>query len=221
MAKLNIVGVGPGSADYVTPAAHRAVQQAQLVIGAQRSLNLFTADIKGEKIILTAKNLNTALKQAATATKNGKNVALLSTGDPGFSGLLHTALESGLFNADDINVVPGVSSLQACAARLVMSWGDARLFTFHEGDVNDSEKQELASALKAGRSVMVLPSVRAFAPKDIASYLITAGLDRDTPVYVCENLTLDTERITVSSLGNVAEQTFGSLCVMVIKSNHR
>ena len=48
MAKLNIVGVGPGSADYVTPAARKTVAQAQIVIGAQRSLDLFTATSKAK-----------------------------------------------------------------------------------------------------------------------------------------------------------------------------
>ena len=61
MAKINIVGVGPGSADYVTPAARKIVQKTQLVIGAKRSLNLFPADIKGESVVLTAKNLNSIL----------------------------------------------------------------------------------------------------------------------------------------------------------------
>ena len=130
MAKINIVGVGPGSADYVTPAARKTVQQAEVVIGAQRSLNLFSSDIKGEIIVLTAKNLNDALKHAAESVKSGKNVALLSTGDPGFSGLLHTVLESGLFTTQQVNVVPGVSSIQACAARLNISWDNACLFHF-------------------------------------------------------------------------------------------
>jgi cobalt-precorrin-7 (C5)-methyltransferase len=221
LAKINIVGVGPGSPDYVTPAARKTVQKADVVIGAQRSLSLFTADIKGEKLVLTAKNITEALKHAAESVKNGKNVALLSTGDPGFSGLLHTVLESGLFSADDVNVVPGVSSLQACAARLTMSWGDARLFTFHEGDVGDKEKQELVSAVRDGRSVMLLPDSRAFSLKVIASYLLREGLDGKTPVYICENLTLDDEKVASSTLDQVAQQTFGSLCVMVIKSNRK
>ena len=82
MAKLNIVGTGPGSPDYVTPAAKKAVQNAFLVIGAQRSLNLLASDIKGEKIVLTAKNLNAALKQAAESVKDGKDVAFAFDGRP-------------------------------------------------------------------------------------------------------------------------------------------
>jgi cobalt-precorrin-7 (C5)-methyltransferase len=216
LAKINIVGVGPGSPDYVTPAARKTVQQAEVVIGAQRSLNLFTADIKGEIVVLTAKNLGSALKHAAESAKNGKNVALLSTGDPGFSGLLHTVLESGLFNAADIHVVPGVSSIQACAACLNISWDNTRLFTFHD-EVSDDEKEKLVSAVKCGRTILLLPNQRGFAPKDIASFLIKLETDKKMPVYICENITLENEKVTSTALGQVVNQSFGSLCVMVIK----
>ena len=192
------------------------MQQAQVVIGAQRSLNLFTADIKGEKLVLTAKNLSEALKHASESIKNDKKVALLSTGDPGFSGLLHTVLESGLFAPDQINVVPGVSSIQACAARLNISWDNTRLFTFHD-EVSEEEKEKLVSAVKCGRTILLLPNSRGFTPKDIASFLIELDTDKETPVYICENLTLENEKMTSTTLEKVSEQTFGSLCVMVIK----
>ncbi len=221
MAKLNIVGVGPGSPDYVTLAARKTVREAEVVIGAQRSLNLFTEDIKGETMILTAKNLNRALKFAVESAEKGKKVALLSTGDPGFSGLLRTVLKSNLVKAVEINVIPGVSSIQACAARLGISWDDACLFTFHEGDVSIEEKNELVSCLKNLKDAMLLPDSRAFPPREIASFLIKAGVDKETPVFVCENLTLDDERVISSSLEEVSKQTFGSLCVMVIKANRK
>ncbi len=195
MVKLNIVGVGPGSADYVTPAARKIVQQAQLIIGAQRSLELFTNDIKGQSIVLTAKNLIEALKQAAESIKEDNGVALLSTGDPGFSGLLHTVLESGLFSTSEINVSPGISSIQACAARLNISWENTRLFSFHD-KVTDDQKEKLISAVKCGRTILLLPNPKDFTPKDIANILISLDVDKKTPVYVCENITLLNEKIT-------------------------
>ena len=219
MAKLNIVGVGPGSPDYVTPAARKTVQQADVVIGAQRSLNLFPSDIKGETMVLTAKNLNDALKCAVESVKKGKNVALLSTGDPGFSGLLRTVLKSDLVKAVEINVIPGISSIQACAARLSISWDDVSLFSFHEGNVSAEEKNELVSCVKNGKDALLLPDSRAFSPSEIASFLIKAGLDKKTSVFICENLTLSDEKVTPSSLEEVSQQTFRSLCVMVIKAN--
>jgi cobalt-precorrin-7 (C5)-methyltransferase len=219
LAKINIVGTGPGSPDYVTPAARKTVQQAQVVIGAQRSLNLFTADIEGETMVLTAKNLNAALKYAAESVKNGKEVTLLSTGDPGFSGLLHTVLKSGLVTAEEVNVIPGVSSIQACAAKLNMSWDNACLFTFHEGNVTAEEKNAFAVCLKSGKDALILPDSRAFPPKEIANFLIKTGLDKETSVFVCENITLLEERVTSSSLEQVSMLDFGALCVMVIKAN--
>lgn len=217
MAKLNIAGIGPGSPDYVTPAARKTVQQAQIVIGAQRSISLFMGNIEGEKIILTAKNLTENLKKAAESIKNGKDVALLSTGDPGFSGLLHTVIESGLFTPDQINVIPGVSSIQVCAARLNLSWDNTRLFTFHEGQVSDDQKGKLVAAYQCGRTIILLPDAKDFAPQDIATLLIETGANKQTQVYVCENLTMENERITSTSLEELQGLTFGSLSVMVIK----
>lgn len=219
MAKLNIVGVGPGSPDYVTPAARKTVQEAQVVIGAQRSLDLFKQDIQGETMALTAKNLNAAIKYAVESAERGKNVALLSTGDPGFSGMLKTVLNSKLIRAIEVNVVPGVSSIQTCAARLGISWDDACLFTFHQGNVSMERKEELAACLKGGRDAMLLPDAKAFPPKEIANYLIQKGIDCQTPVFICENLTLSDEKVTASSLEGVLKLDFAALCVMVIKAN--
>lgn len=221
MGKLDIVGVGPGSADYVTSAARKSVTQAQLVIGAQRSLSLFESDIKGEKKVLTAQNLAEILKAAAEAVKEGKTVVLLSTGDPGFSGLLHTVQASGLFSPEQINVIPGVSSIQTCAARLRLSWDNARLFTFHEGQVTEDQKEKLLQAYRCGDTILLLPDARGFAPKDIAAFLLKSGADKETQVVVCENLTLENERVTTTSLRKLQGQTFDALSVMVIKQTKR
>jgi cobalt-precorrin-7 (C5)-methyltransferase len=220
LAKLNIIGTGPGSPDYVTPAAKKTVQNAALIIGAQRSLNLFKEDVHGEVTVLTAKNLKECLKQATENVKNGKEVAFLSTGDPGFSGLLHTVLESGLVKAEEINVVPGVSAIQACAAKLAISWDKTCLFTFHEGNVTPEDKNHLLSCIKNGKNVILLPDARAFPPKEIANFLLNAKIPKETPAYVCENLTLPEEKVFPGSLAEVSKLDFGALSVMVIKANH-
>ena len=125
-------------------------------------------------MVLTAKNLKERLKQAAENVKSGKEVAFLSTGDPGFSGLLHTVLESGLVKAEEINVVPGVSSIQACAAKFGISWDKTCLFTFHEGKVTAQDKNHLLSCIKNGKTIILLPDARAFPPKEIANFLLNA-----------------------------------------------
>ena len=220
MVKLSVVGIGPGAPDYVTPAARRAVQAADVVMGAERSLKLLETDIKGEVIVLTAKNVTEMLNRAVEFVEKGKTVALLSTGDPGFSGLLGSILKYTRERDVEVNVIPGVSSIQACAARLCMCWDEMSLFTFHKG-TTAGKKAQLLKAVKEGKDVMLLPEPKAFHPREIASFLLKSGLDKETPVFVCERLTLTDERIVECTLEQASVRDFDALSVMVIKVNRK
>ncbi len=213
MAKLFIVGTGPGSPDYVTPVARKTVAKAELVVGAERSLNLFRENINGQTLTLTAKNVDEALKTAVEAAKNGKTAVLLSTGDPGFSGLLGSVLRR---YQTEVEVVPGISSMQTCAAKLSICWDNAALFTFHD-NADEEKKRKLSEAVKAGKTVLVLPEPKTFPPNAIAAYLLDAGINREQEVVVCENLTLTNEKIVKTTLENASKQNFSPLCVLVIK----
>ena len=217
MAKLMVVGVGPGSADYVTLAARMAVQKAEIIIGAERSLRLFKEDIGGATQILTAKNLDDLLQYAVESAKNGKIVAVLSTGDPGFSGLLGSILKRFSDKAVELEVVPGVSAVQVCAAKIGISWDNAVWFTFHD-ETNNEKKVELAETVKAGKVVFLLPQPKVFPPAEIASYLIRIGAHPQTSVTVCENLTLENEKIVKTTLAEASERNFSPQSVMVIRS---
>lgn len=217
MRKLTIVGVGPGSPDYVTPAARKAVQKAQVVIGSERNLNLLQGDIRGETLTLTGKNVDELLEYAHDSAAKGKAVVLLSAGDPGFSGLLGSVLSRADGKNVEVSVIAGVSAIQVCAARLGMCWERAVLFTFHNG-VTEKQKEALLEAVKAGKDVFLLPETKTFMPSDIAAFLVNSGIDKTTHVAVCENLTLDNERVVESTLEEAAEQKFSPMCVMVIRS---
>ncbi|NLB76167.1 MAG: precorrin-6y C5,15-methyltransferase (decarboxylating) subunit CbiE [Crenarchaeota archaeon] len=216
MAKLTIAGVGPGSPDFITPATKKAVKLAELVIGAQRSITLFNDDIKGKTLILTAKNLQDTLRQAAQAIKEGKETTLLSTGDPGYSGLLRTIQGSDLFQEIEVKVIPGVSSIQACAARLNINWDNTCLFSFHD-TISEAKKQKLILAFQSGSTILLLPNYKEFTPRDIASLFIKKGADKQTPINICENITLENERITSNTLEGILSQKFSAQCIMVIK----
>ena len=112
MAKISIVGIGPGSPEYVTPMAKKAIATAQVIIGAERALSLFADDIRAETVKLTAKNINYALKNAVESSQQGKLVVILSTGDPGFSGLLRTFSKLTIAKNIEVDVIPGISSVQ-------------------------------------------------------------------------------------------------------------
>ena len=216
MAKLSVVGIGPGSPEYVTPAARQTVQDAEVVVGAERSLKLLETDIKGEAVTLTAENVTEILKQAVESAEKGKTITLLSTGDPGFSGLLGSILKYTQGRNVEVNVIPGVSAVQACAARLRMSWDAMNLLTFHKGATAE-KKARLLKAVSEGKDVILLPEPKTFHPREIARFLLKSGLDKATKVFVCERLTLSGERVVETTLEQAAALDFDVLCVMVIK----
>ena len=216
MARVSIVGVGPGAPEYITPIARQTVENAQIVVGTERAVELFSDVIKGKKIKLAAKNLNATLKRAVESAKEGKTVVILSTGDPGFSGLLKTFLRITEEKNAEVNVIPGISSVQVCAARLLIPWDEVQLFTFHNGATTE-EKEELAGYVKKGRTVMLLPDSKNFPPSAVANFLIGKGVPSSTTTILCENLTLVHERIVQDTLAGVSDSKFSLLCVMVIK----
>ena len=118
----------------------------------------------------------------------------------------------------EVNVVPGISSMLACAAKLCMPWDDAVLITFHKG-ASIERKREFADAVKAGKTVMLLPDPAAFTPSEISEYLLKAGVNKETSVAVCENLTLANEKIVETTLEGAINWSFDPTCVMVIKGN--
>ena len=216
MAKLYVAGAGPGSPDYVTPAARKAVQEAQMVIGAECVLSLFREDIKCQTLVLTCENIDDALKCASDSVKSGKTVAVISTGDPGFSGLPGSVLQRSLGEDVEVNVIPGISSLLACAAKLCMPWDDALLITFHKG-ASIERKREFADAVKAGKTVLLLPDPAAFTPSEISEYLLKTGANKNTCVVICENLTLANEKIVETTLEGALKRSFDPTCVIAVK----
>jgi cobalt-precorrin-7 (C5)-methyltransferase len=181
-------------------------------MGAERALKLFQEDIKGETYTLNA-NLNDIIQRTLRSVQEGRSVALLSTGDPTFFGLLKPVLES---STDlELEIVPGISSLQICTSRLQICLEEVGLILSFHGQP-DAEKHRLVEAVRDGKVVIILPDPEAFQPDQIAKYLIDSGIDPKTPSAVCENLSYDNERIREADLQAISSENFGTMCVMVV-----
>ena len=206
MSKLYIVGIGPGSADYLTLASKKAVESSDMIIGSRRALDLFEIP-DHSKVELNAQNMKEDMKMAVSEVKNGKIVSLLSTGDPGFSGILKPILK--LKEDICIEVIPGVSSVQLCAAKLKIPWDEADLITLHGKGISD----DVLDIINNGKPTIMLPS---FKPAELADYLIENGIDPDKKAAICEKLSYDDEKVIETSLKNISEMKFSYMCVMVV-----
>ena len=211
MSKLYIAGIGPGSADYVIPAARTAVKSAKITIGSKRALDLFPE--ASEKIYLNVKDVQEKLEMAVDLVHEGTSVCVLSTGDPGFSGVLkpikRIIKEKKLEKDINLEVIPGISSLQLCAARLEIPWDESDLMTFH-GRENCLEVMDI---LDNGRPTITLPSKSA---ADMAQFLLDNGVNPKRKVVICERLSYSNEKVVASTIEKVAQSNFTYMCVMVI-----
>jgi cobalt-precorrin-7 (C5)-methyltransferase len=180
-ASLVIAGCGPGSPDYLTPAARIAIDKAEVLVGAGRLLELFP-DHKGEKITVGA-DIEKVLNEIDS--QSGRRIVVLVTGDPGLCSLAAPILRR--FGRSRCEVIPGVSSVQTAFAAIGMDWLDARIIDAH----GENPRLKPASLKKEGK-------IAVFAGrKDAIAWVVNLAkaIGKGRRIYLCENLTLGDERV--------------------------
>ena len=209
--KIFIVGIGPGSSEYLTKKAIDTVKTSDYTVGSTRAIELF--DDVNNKIAFNVKDLLDKLEEGVQLALDGNTVSILSTGDPGFSGVLNTVLRISAkkgFGKENIEVVPGISSLQLAAAKNHIQWDNANVMTFHGRE----NIEEILPVINNGKTTIALPSRKV---KDMAQFLLDNGVSEDRKVVVCERLSYPNERIVESTLKDIAQSEFTYMCIMIIK----
>ena len=177
-----IVGCGPGAPDFLTPAARKAIAGAEVLVGASHLLDLFPKH-PAERIRVQA-DIPKILEEIAVRLHRLK-IAVLVTGDPGLYSLAQPVLKR--FGRESCEVIPGISSLQVAFARLGLDWVNARIIDAH------GENPEIDSAFLAQAEKIAIFAGRAEAIKWVAN--LVRALGEGYTIYVCENLTLEGEKI--------------------------
>lgn len=209
MSKLYVVGTGPGSREYLTLKAIEIVKSVDVIVGSTRALELFP-EAAGERIELGARNVQEVLTQAIMEAAS-KDTVVLSTGDPGFSGTLKPLLRlrEDLGVEVEVEVVPGVSSVQMCSARLLIPWDDADIVTVH----GKGNSEDILKLIGNGKPTIILPNRGV---GELADFLMDSGVEPGRRIAVCEKMSYPDERVVETSLGEVLDMEFGYMCVVVV-----
>lgn len=121
--KIMLVGLGPGSHDHLTARARAAIAEADTIIGYVTYIKLVADLLEGKEVIRKSmtEELDRAIESLARA-REGKKVALISSGDAGVYGMAGPTFEV-LFQAGwtpdsdiEVEIIPGASALNTCAA---------------------------------------------------------------------------------------------------------
>ena len=179
--KIYIIGIGPGSSEYLTKKAIDTVKSSDYTVGSTRAIDLF--DDVNNKLAFNVKDLLDKLEKGVDLAIEGNTVSILSTGDPGFSGVLNTVLRIANdknFPKEKIEVIPGISSLQLAAARNHIQWDNANVMTFHGRE----NIEDILKVINNGKTTIALPSKKV---RDMAQFLLDNGVNENRQV-VTEDL---------------------------------
>jgi cobalt-precorrin 5A hydrolase/precorrin-3B C17-methyltransferase len=122
--RLTVVGIGPGLAAWRTPEASRAIAEASDVVGYGPYLDLLDGALAGKtRHEGTIGAEEARCRQALDLAAEGRRVVLACSGDAGIYALASLVFElvdradRADWNRLEIAVAPGISALQAAAAR--------------------------------------------------------------------------------------------------------
>ena len=224
---LSVIGIGPGDPAWRTPEASARIAAAEDVVGYSLYLDLLGRALAGKcrydsAIGDEAERVRLALELAA----QGRSVALVSSGDAGIYGLAALVFETldreqrRGWSAVEITVAPGVSAMQAAAARLGAPLGHdfcaislSDLLTPWDAIRNRLEaagSADFVIALYNPRSAR-----RAKQLADAAQILLTYRAP-DTPVAVARNLSRAGESHRVLRLDELAEADVDMLSLVLV-----
>ncbi|BBE42384.1 precorrin-6y C5,15-methyltransferase (decarboxylating) subunit CbiE [Conexivisphaera calida] len=213
-----IVGVGPGDPGYITAKATRLIEEADCVAGFKPALRVIEGLVDRRVLTMDYDNEKTVLEFIASEAKTGKKCVIVCYGDPNFSD--KQFVEKIRSACGEVEVVPGISSVQVACARAEIPMEESIFIAFHKSGPIDREKEELLRAVKEGhRNIIVLPRPWDFMPQHIAKFLTDKDVSIDLEVTIYENLTLKDERVHIYRLGYLLNtgMNFSDLTIMIFK----
>ena len=121
--KIYLVGLGPGDPDQITPRALAAIAAADVVLGYRTYIRLIAHLLHGKQAIERgmAEEIDRC-GEALDLARQGRTVALVSSGDVGIFGmagpLYEVLLEKGWTPGSgiEVEVVPGITAASSCAS---------------------------------------------------------------------------------------------------------
>ncbi|PKM66704.1 MAG: precorrin-3B C(17)-methyltransferase [Firmicutes bacterium HGW-Firmicutes-2] len=119
---IKVIGIGSGVVQNLTTEALEAIKSAEVIVGYRTYIDwiqpLIDKNSHIQKVITTGMTGEVKRCQAALeASRNGKNVVVISSGDSGIYGMAGLIYELSDVE-DEISVIPGVTSSSIAAASL-------------------------------------------------------------------------------------------------------
>lgn len=192
MNKVIVVGMGPGHPDYVLPVVQSKLKAFHTIVSNNRLVKTIEdlgVDVEKKKIIPMGEGRQ--LKETLEDIKNqlkDESVVVGVSGDTGFYSLLNYLKR--FFSPEQIEVFPGISSVQYLFSKLGITYQDCKLLSLH------GRETDLDEMLSKGTPICFLCD-KDHGSSYVAVKLLELGIKRN--FYVGECLSYPEEKITLMS----------------------
>jgi len=204
------VGAGAGDPELITLKGRRLLDEADVIVYAGSLVNPALLDgVRAEVHDSAGMDLDAIMDVMIFASRAGKKVVRLHTGDPAIYGAIREQMQRLDQEKIDYEVVPGVSSALASAAALkveltVPEVTQTVIFTRQAGRTPVPELESLRNLAAIQASMCIFLSVSMM--DKVVGELTDGGYPIDTPIAVVEKASWPDQRIVSGMLSDIAEK---------------
>lgn len=207
------IGAGPGAPDLLTIRARDIIAQADLVLYADSLVDSRVGAFArpGAEVLGSLEmHLDTIVAQMVRVAHRGGVVARVHSGDPTLYGAIHEQMARLAIAGVPYEIVPGVSTVFAAAARLkveltVPDVVQTIILTRTAGRTPMPEGESLADLARTGASLAIFLSVTRI--QQVVRDLLAGGrFTPETPVAVLHRVSWSDESYVLGTLADIAEK---------------
>lgn len=203
---VTLIGIGMGTWDGLTIEASRAIQEADVLIGAKRMLEAAGEIEKPMHSEYDAQRIADYLD----AHPSYLQAAVLLSGDLGFYSGAKKLYDALTQRGYELRALPGISSVVYFCAKLHLSWEDVCLKSVHGRMAN------LVGAVTSHPKTFAILS-GADSVQAMCQDLQTYGLSQ-VQIHIGERLGYPEERITSGTPAQIEKGSYDDLCVALIEN---
>jgi precorrin-4/cobalt-precorrin-4 C11-methyltransferase len=207
--KVYFIGAGPGDLDLLTIKAKKVIEKADIIIYAGSLVNraiLKLAKRRAKVYDSSKMTLPEILNIIGQAGSKDKIIARIHSGDPSIYGAIQEQMDWCEKENIGYEVIPGISSFQAAAARLKQELtlpgvSQTIILTRISGRTGVPPPEDLERLARIKATLVIFLSIQEI---ERVVEKLKKGYSLDTPVIVLEKVSQKGERIFRGSLKDIA-----------------
>ena len=223
MAKLYVVGIGPGGREYMTIKAVEVIKKSDVIVGYTPYIDYLGNLVEGKEIFSTGmKGEIERCNLAIEKVREGKNTAIISTGDAGLYGMAGPILE--LKEEIEVEIIPGVTAAFSAASEL----GSPIMHDFASISLSNlltpwEVIENRVGKAAEGDFVITIYNPRSKGRKDHLEKAVDIMLkykSEDTPVGIVKNSGRPNTNIILTTLGSIDYEKVDMLSVIIVGNSN-